>query len=236
VRPEATKALYDTGSLNYDNIYKGFIGRYVADVEKRLVLNSLEIKHSDLILDAGTGTGEYALEIAARGATVIGIDISEKMLRVAQQKDGNGRVNLLLAEAGHLPFRTKFKSIVGVGLIEYINNEDLLELISYTEEGGTAIFTGVLNKYSPWRLVLKKWMKSRGLPYKAVTKRDFNLNNKTAVEDCQRYFIVPPSFLKLASRISGSKWERALCHFARLLERTPLRFFGTNVLVRIRKL
>lgn len=45
------------------------------------------------VLDAGCGTGIYAKEIAKRGAKVIGVDISETMLTIAnEEKHGNENI------------------------------------------------------------------------------------------------------------------------------------------------
>ena len=38
------------------------------------------------ILDAGCGTGQLAFELAARGAKVIGVDISEKLISIAEKR------------------------------------------------------------------------------------------------------------------------------------------------------
>lgn len=60
-----------------------------------------------LALDLGTGSGDLALELAARGCRVIGVDFCQPMMKVAQQKIGAGnsvRVALAAADALHLPF------------------------------------------------------------------------------------------------------------------------------------
>lgn len=49
------------------------------------------------VLDAGCGPGAYAEELVARGATVVGCDISERMLQLAQERL-KGTVDLLLVD------------------------------------------------------------------------------------------------------------------------------------------
>lgn len=53
------------------------------------ILNLLEIKPSDKVLDVGTGTGiliPFLLERVGKGGEVCAVDISEKMIEVAMKK------------------------------------------------------------------------------------------------------------------------------------------------------
>jgi len=55
------------------------------------------------VLDLGCGTGRHALWLADRGATVTGVDFSERMLAEARRKPGADRVRWLHADATVLP-------------------------------------------------------------------------------------------------------------------------------------
>jgi len=55
------------------------------------------------VLDAGCGTGDVALALAARGAQVVGVDPSREMLRLARAKAPH--IAWVQADALHLPFR-----------------------------------------------------------------------------------------------------------------------------------
>src|SRR5688500_15562011 len=56
------------------------------------------------ILDLGTGTGRFALPLAARfGTRVIGVDPSMKMLRQARAKADAAAVPFLAGRAEHIP-------------------------------------------------------------------------------------------------------------------------------------
>jgi 2-polyprenyl-3-methyl-5-hydroxy-6-metoxy-1,4-benzoquinol methylase len=50
------------------------------------------------ILDAGCGTGTLALELARRGHRVVGTDLSDAMIAVAQRKDSAGSVSWRVAD------------------------------------------------------------------------------------------------------------------------------------------
>ena len=233
---DKTRDFYNKASTEYDRAYAGFRGKYITRFEKEKVLDALDIKQGDLVLDAGTGTGEYALEMSKRGAIVVGMDISEEMIRIAHSKNHNGNIHFIIADAGHPPFRVGFNKIVGVGLIEYLEKEHFVELVKCMEKEGVAIFTGVVNSYCVWKPILRKLLSKKGLPYKSIGRSYFDFSKEATVVNYRRYFLIPPSFLKLVGNSLGDKFERILYHVAFLLECTPLRVLGTNVFVKIRKL
>lgn len=74
--------------------------RAPSEGELRAVVASLEGCRS--VVDVGTGTGRYALPLERHGFTVLGVDLSRAMLRVARRK---GRFELLQADAFRLPLR-----------------------------------------------------------------------------------------------------------------------------------
>jgi demethylmenaquinone methyltransferase/2-methoxy-6-polyprenyl-1,4-benzoquinol methylase len=53
---------------------------------KRLLIRVLNPRPGETLLDAGTGTGDLALLAARTGASVVGVDVSPKMLEVAAQR------------------------------------------------------------------------------------------------------------------------------------------------------
>jgi len=65
-----------------------------------------DAKDGSRILDVATGTGgqAFAFARARRGYDVVGIDLSEEMLKVANQKNGNQNLRYQVADATNLPF------------------------------------------------------------------------------------------------------------------------------------
>lgn len=61
-------------------------------------------KNGSRILDVGTGTGKQAFAFARSGYNVIGIDLSESMLKVANKKNKYEKVKFAVADATNLPF------------------------------------------------------------------------------------------------------------------------------------
>jgi ubiquinone/menaquinone biosynthesis C-methylase UbiE len=69
----------------------------------------------EVALDVCTGTGGVALDLARRGARVIGIDLAGGMLRQAGHKDNNGaasRPHFVQMDARHLAFADRAFSLV----------------------------------------------------------------------------------------------------------------------------
>src|SRR4030065_1024204 len=90
----------------YDAWYKTSLGALCDKLEKELVFSLIAIKHGDAVLDAGCGTGNYTIELAKRGANVVGVDSSEEMLDRARgkaQKTGT-EATFQVANAMNLPF------------------------------------------------------------------------------------------------------------------------------------
>ncbi len=68
------------------------------------VVNLTDARNGSKILDVATGTGKQAFAFAKRGYEVIGIDLSEAMLKVANKKNKYGNVKFEVADATNLRF------------------------------------------------------------------------------------------------------------------------------------
>src|SRR5436305_7572820 len=74
---------------------------------RRALIDAIDPRPGQRILDVATGTGMVAFGLARRGATVVGLDQSEQMLararrRAATKAEDNPR--FIQGEAEHLPF------------------------------------------------------------------------------------------------------------------------------------
>lgn len=96
------------------------------------------------ILDVATGTGMVAFALAARGATVVGLDQSEAMLGGAQarlQRDPQlaDRLSFMLGEAEALPFAdADFDALTFTYLLRYVDDPaaTMRELARVVKPGG----------------------------------------------------------------------------------------------------
>jgi SAM-dependent methyltransferase len=85
-------------------------------------------KRLKTILDLGCGTGGHAIILARRGYSVVGVDRSIEMLRLAQKKESAGKVIFHEADICDLRLDKKFDAIISMfAVMNYMTrNEDLL--------------------------------------------------------------------------------------------------------------
>ena len=96
------------------------------------------------VLDAGCGTGENALHVAALGLPVLGVDVAEAALAIARAKaDDRGiEAEFAAADAFHLErLGRRFETVLDCGLFHTCDGEErpayAASLASATEHGGT---------------------------------------------------------------------------------------------------
>jgi trans-aconitate 2-methyltransferase len=94
------------------------------------VLARLKLRGDEVVLDAGCGTGRLTadlLEALAHGR-VVGIDLSENMLRLAREHlSGFGsRVTLVACDFLNLPFHNTFGGIVSTAAFHWVLDHDRL--------------------------------------------------------------------------------------------------------------
>jgi len=100
---------------NYYQYIKGMFGKlapFYNFIALPLTLTGIREKVADLvdeedkikILDVCTGTGTQAFAFAKRGYEVVGIDLSEEMLRMAKKKNKYENVRFVVADATKMPF------------------------------------------------------------------------------------------------------------------------------------
>ena len=146
------KQIFDDWPERYDRWFTTPLGQAVLRHESALVLELLRPGPGELILDAGSGTGIFTREFIARGAGVVGLDISHAMLRRAAVTNAAFAGRLVAADMMHLPFGDGvFDKAVSVTALEFIVNAEraIVELFRVTKPGGV-IVAATLNSLSPW--------------------------------------------------------------------------------------
>jgi ubiquinone/menaquinone biosynthesis C-methylase UbiE len=96
------------------------------------------------VLDVATGTGAQALAFAETGAEVVGIDLSESMLRIARRKAHSRNVTFRVADARELPFQDARFDVccVSFGLHEMpvsVRQQALLDMARVTKKNGKLV-------------------------------------------------------------------------------------------------
>ncbi len=98
---------------------------------------------SGAVLDAGCGTGDNSLLVAALGLPVLGVDVAETALTIAREKAHDRRVEaeFAVADAFHLErLERRFRTVLDCGLFHTFNGDERREyvtsLTAVTEHGG----------------------------------------------------------------------------------------------------
>jgi demethylmenaquinone methyltransferase/2-methoxy-6-polyprenyl-1,4-benzoquinol methylase len=112
---------------------------------RRFMASLVRVRPGELVLDVATGTGAVAIEVARRtGASVIGLDQSEPMLRegVARSvRAGMGqRIHFVLGQGERLPFpEAAFRAVTFTYLLRYVDDPPatLADLSRVLHPGGT---------------------------------------------------------------------------------------------------
>lgn len=146
--------LFDNQAAGYDAWYTTPMGELVDRLEKEAVFRLLEPRSGLTLLDMGCGTGNYAVELAVRGLSVTGVDVSPAMLERAREK-ARARglaVSWQRADARQLPFADEsFDAVLSVTALEFIPDpaSALGEAYRVLKPGGRLVL-GVLGRDSAW--------------------------------------------------------------------------------------
>jgi ubiquinone/menaquinone biosynthesis C-methylase UbiE len=135
-------------AINYDSYYKTDFGKKVDLIEKKIITELLKNVPRNFMLELGCGTGHWSDYFEKQGFNVLGIDISEPMLKLAIEKNINAK--FLKADSHYLPFTNKSFSIVSsITMLEFVDDQDkvLQEIYRVLKPGGWLII-GCLNDSS----------------------------------------------------------------------------------------
>jgi magnesium-protoporphyrin O-methyltransferase len=79
------------------------------------------------VLDAGCGTGAASADLAARGAQVVAIDISEKLVAIAAERLDPGLRGQVTFQAGDMldPRLGRFDAVIAMDSLIYYTEDDL---------------------------------------------------------------------------------------------------------------
>ena len=144
--------LFDKWPEAYDRWFTTPIGSLVKKYETQLILDQLEPKPGEIILDVGCGTGVFTIDILLSGSQVVGLDISLPMLIQAVKKLKGLPFQMILADILNLPFPgNSFDKVISVTALEFIEDVKgaVEELFRVTQKGGS-IVVATLNSLSPW--------------------------------------------------------------------------------------
>ena len=141
-------------------------GQLRANRRATLLMQMSGISHGQRALEIGCGTGLFTAKLAESGADLAALDISPELLALARGKSqGISNLNLLMADAEHLPFPNRhFDVVVGSSILHHLPVRPCLaEMLRVLRPGGRLAFAEpnmmnpqvMIQKNVP---VIKKWL------------------------------------------------------------------------------
>jgi ubiquinone/menaquinone biosynthesis C-methylase UbiE len=143
-----------TTMRRYDLTAEMYEMRYAEEqaAKYKAALESLNIKPDSKILDVGCGTGLLFSHVAAEAKTVVGVDVSIKLLRQAKKRAQEFRnVHLVQADADHIPFKNNhFNIVFAFTVLQNLPKplETLREIKLNAQQTASIVVTGLKKVFS----------------------------------------------------------------------------------------
>ena len=141
----AERPYYHEFAWAYDLLQTDPVGPRMDSVQG--VLSNQGIGANSTILDAGCGTGGYAIDLATRGYQVFGVDRSPELIAVAQKRAANApvRPKFMIADLLAVTFTRLFDAILCRGVLnDLVEESDRIAIFQqfavWLRPGGIAIF------------------------------------------------------------------------------------------------
>lgn len=146
--------IFDGKAIDYDKWYLTKIGAFIDEVETALAFSMFDVKKGQKILDAGAGTGNFSLKLAKKGAEVTGIDLSEDMLKLAEEKTKQEGYDIpfLKRDIFETGFEDEsFDAVFSMAAFEFIEDHEraIQELYRLVKPGGSLLI-GTIAKSGAW--------------------------------------------------------------------------------------
>ncbi len=203
-----------------------FTDVFASGIRKKVLEFTNAIEGSK-ILDVGTGTGKQAFAYAKKGYDVVGIDLSEDMLNVANRKNRYGNVQFELADAADMPFKDNHFDVSSVSFALHempltIRQRVLKEIVRVTKtEGIIVIVDYALPENKIGRYLVYHIVRSvEGKYYPEFVKSDL----KALLRRLGIKIEKEVSIMLGASRILRglTRWERNLAHLGSIFSVPPI--------------
>jgi SAM-dependent methyltransferase len=104
-------------------IYDRRHGASVSDDGLQRLWLAARVHKGARVLDIGAGTGRVAIPLAVHGCRVAAVEPASGMLAQLRAKDGEGRVQVIIAEGARLPFPTGLFDVAVVARLLYLTTD-----------------------------------------------------------------------------------------------------------------
>jgi ubiquinone/menaquinone biosynthesis C-methylase UbiE len=154
---ESSTSRFDFGRIadRYDAWYQAPRGATYDRLEKRAIERLLPpAPDGGRLLEVGCGTGHWSRYFVSRGFEVTGLDISQRMIAVARQKN-IASATFEVADAERLPFADEtFDVAAAITSLEFMGDaaRAVAEMARCAKKMGGTLIVGALNRLSPYNL------------------------------------------------------------------------------------
>lgn len=219
----------------YEELFQNFAEKYEKEVFTQGTTGEVDFIEKEIgfdrrkeVLDIGCGTGRHSIELAKRGYTVTGLDLSESQLKRAREKANESGLNIdfIMDDARYFRLDKKFDLIImicegGFALMETdeMNFEILKNAHKSLKGRGKFIFT-TLNGLFPLFHSVKDFLNAKnkedvteGNTFDLMTFRDFSVlkttddSGKEVVLNCNERYYVPSEIMWLLKSLGFKKTE-----------------------------
>ena len=139
---------FDVVADKYDKWYETTEGAMYDRLEKKAISRYLrQNAQGRKLLEVGCGTGHWSQFFSDCGSEVTGVDISERMIKIAQSKN-IPNASFQIADGHSLPFKgNSFDVTAAITTLEFAGNAELVlqEMARCTRKPLGQLFVGVLN-------------------------------------------------------------------------------------------
>ncbi|MFW6129973.1 MAG: class I SAM-dependent methyltransferase [Atribacterota bacterium] len=145
------------------------------------VVDFIDAKNDSKVLDIATGTGKQAFAFAKGGYDVIGIDLSEDILKVANRGNKYENITFEVADAANMPFKNNQFDVSCISFALHdmplsIGKKVLDEMVRVTKtQGNITVVDYALPKNKIIRYLVYHFLKSKeGKNYVVFVKSDLH--------------------------------------------------------------
>jgi len=142
---------FDAVGDSYDQWYQTAEGAMYDRLEKKVICRFLRKNtQGRKLLEVGCGTGHWSKFFSDCGFEVIGVDVSEPMIKIAQGKN-IANASFQMADGYSLPFKdNSFDVTVAITTLEFVRDAEAVvqEMVRCTRKPGGQLLLGVLNALS----------------------------------------------------------------------------------------
>jgi ubiquinone/menaquinone biosynthesis C-methylase UbiE len=247
MKPAASEFYEKEAGAYDDKRFSTLTGRLVDSLQKKAVRGLCSFSPGEVLLDVGTGTGRFALDLAEQAAWVVGIDCSVAMIQEAKRKSASWklshRISLAIADGHALPFRKDcVQWCVSVNVLLHIQDyEVVLRQMAQMlgNDGGLVTNFPILQRaYFPVAVVVN--LRKRAL-FEHVYSRWFTLGEVRQSLARAGFRVENTIGLLLVTKQIRSRFAEVwLAHFMsrmdRIFSRSFLKYLSGLLFIRSRKL